>query len=118
MNNVMIKYPKSYLTIINQLFEIEHKLKNVHDQNSIQRNLDRLKDFFASEALTDGQGLSYYNPIGEYYDETRVDCEASISGTSHENLQIIEVLKPIIYAQVGNSKIVIQKAIVIVQSKN
>ena len=118
MNNVTLNIPKNYLTILNQIFEIENKLRNVQEQNSIQRNIDRLKDFFATEALTDGQGLSYYNPIGESYDETRVDCEASISGTSHENLEIIEVLKPIIYAQVGTTKMVIQKAIVIVQTKN
>ena len=118
MNNITLKYPKNYLTILNQIFEIENKLQKVQEQNSIQRNIDRLKDFFVNEALSDGQGLSYYNPLGESYDETRVDCEASISGTSHENLEIIEVLKPIIYAQVGNIKMVVQKAIVIVQSKN
>jgi len=118
MNNITLKYPKNYLTILNQIFEIENKLKKVQEQNSIQRNIDRLKDFFASEALSVGQGLAYHNPIGENYDETRTDCEASISGASHENLEIIEVLKPIIYAQVGNHKMVIQKAIVIVQTKN
>lgn len=117
MNNVTIKYPKNYLTILNQIFEIENKLKKIQEQNSIQRNIDRLKDFFESEALSDGQGLQFYNPIGENYDETRTDCEASISGASHENLEIIEVLKPIIYAKVGNSKMVIQKAVVIVQTK-
>lgn len=118
MNNITLKYPKSYLTILNQIFEIENKLKKVQEQNSIQRNIDRLKDFFANEALSDGQGLAYYNPIGENYDETRTDCEASISGASHENLEIIEVLKPIIHVKVGNTKMVIQKAIVIVQTKN
>jgi hypothetical protein len=118
MNNVTLKYPKNYLTILNQIFEIENKLKKVQEQNSIQRNIDRLKDLFATEALLDGQGLVYYNPIGENYDETRTDCDASISGASHENLEIIEVLKPIIYAVFGNTKMVIQKAIVIVQTKN
>ena len=118
MNNTTIKYPKNYLTIINQIFEIENKLQRIQEPNSIQRNIDRLKDFLATDALSDGQGLEYHNPIGENYNETRTDCEANIAGTSHENLEIIEVLKPIIYAKVGNSKIVIQKAIVVVQSKN
>ena len=118
MNNTTLKYPKNYLTILNQIFEIENKLTKIQEQNSIQRNIDRLKDFFATDALSDDQGLEYHNPIGERYNETRTDCEANISGTSHENLEIIEVLKPIIYAKIGNSKIVIQKAIVIVQSKN
>ena len=118
MNNVTIKYPKNYVTILNQVFEIENKLNRIQEQNSIQRNLDRLKDLFAKEALSDGQGLSYFNPIGEKYDETRTDCDASISGESHENLEIIEVLKPIIYVEFGNTKMVIQKAIVIVQTKD
>lgn len=118
MNNVTLKIPKNYLTILNQIFEIENKLKKVQEQNSIQRNIDRLKDFFVTEILSDGQGLSYHNPIGENYDETRTDCDAKISGESHENLEIIEVLKPIIYGQIGNQKMVIQKAIVIVQTKN
>ena len=118
MNNMSFKYPKNYLTILNQIFEIENKLKKVQEQNSIQRNIDRLKDLFETEALSEGQGLMFHNPIGEKYNETRTDCEASISGSEFENLEIVDVLKPIIYLKVGNSKMVIQKAIVIVQSKN
>lgn len=118
MTEVTIKYPKHLLVILNQVFEIESKLRKIQESNSIQRNVDRLKDFFATEALSDGQGLVYHNPIGESYDETRTDCDASISGASHENLEIIEVLKPIIYVKYGDRQIVIQKAIVIVQSKN
>jgi hypothetical protein len=118
MNNLTIKYPKTYLTILNQIFEIENKVKKIQEPNSIHRNIDRLKDFFATEALSDGQGMSFHNPLGERYDETRTDCDANISGAGHEDLEIIEVLKPIIYAEFGNTKMVIQKAIVIVQSKN
>jgi len=113
-----IKIPKHLSFILNQLFEIENKLKNIKEPSSIQRNIDRMKDYFETDALANGQGLAYYNPIGESYDETRTDCEASISGASHENLEIIEVIKPIIYAIVGNTKLVVQKAIVIVQTKN
>lgn len=112
-----IKIPKHLLFILNQLFEIENKLKNIKEPNSIQRNIDRMKDYFETNALTDGQGLIYHNPLGESYNETRADCEASISGNSHENLEIIEVLKPIIYFKYGNTQTIIQKAIVIVQSK-
>jgi hypothetical protein len=118
MTNITIKYSKNYLSILNQIFEIENKLGKLQEQNSIQRNIDRLKDLFETEVLSDGQGLVFHNPLGEAYNETRTDCEASISGSSHENLEIIEVLKPIIYAKVGNTKMVIQKAIVIVQSNN
>ncbi len=104
--------------ILNQLFEIETKLKCINETNSIQRNLDKLKGYFETEVLQDGQGLVYHNPIGEQYNETRSDCEANISGANHENLEIIEVLRPIIYFKYGNTQTIVQKAIVIVQSKN
>ena len=35
-------------------------------------------------------GLSYHNPLGEIYTDTRTDCEATIAGTEVENLEIIE----------------------------
>jgi acetolactate synthase small subunit len=113
-----VKIPKPYLFIINQLFELEQKVGKLQEQNSIQRNIDKMKNYFETEALSEGQGLTYHNPIGESYDVTRTDCEATISGKSHENLEIIEVLKPIIYVKYGNTKMIVQKAITIVQSKN
>lgn len=114
----MIKIPKPFLFLLNQIFELEQKVSKLNEQNSIQRNIEKMKNYFETEALTDGQGLFYLNPIGEKYDVTRADCEATISGTNHENLFIIEVLRPIIYIKYGNTKMVVQKAIVIVQSKN
>ena len=113
-----IKIPKPFLFVLNQLFEMEQKVIKLQEQNSIQRNIDRIKNYFEKEALPDGQGLIFHNPIGESYNVTRTDCEASISGSSHENLVILEVLKPIIYINYGNTKMVVQKAIVIVQAKN
>lgn len=118
MSNYAIKIPPHYLFMLNQLFEIEQKVVKMQEQNSIQRNIDRLKGFFETEAFSDNQGLTYYNPLGERYDETRTDCDASISGTGHENLKIIEVIKPIIYVKYGNTQIIVQKGIVIVQSEN
>lgn len=113
-----IKIPKYLPFVLNQLFEIENKLKNIKEANSIQRNIDKMKSYFETEALQDGQGLIFHNPIGELYNETRSDCEASISGSSHENLEIIEVLKPIIYFKYANTQTIVQKAIVIVKSKD
>lgn len=112
-----IKIPKHFPFVLNQLFEIESKLKTIKEPNSIQRNIDRIKEYLETSALSDGQGLIYHNPIGEPYKETRADCEATISGNSHENLEIIEVLKPIIYFKYANTQTIIQKAVVIVQSK-
>lgn len=113
-----IKIPKPYLFLLNQLFELEQKAVKLTEQNSIQRNIDKMKNYFEFEALSEGQGLIYHNPLGEKYDETRSDCDASISGNSHENLEIIEVLKPIINMKFNNTTLIIQKAIVIVQSKH
>lgn len=113
-----LKVPNPYLFVLNQIFEIEQKVIKLSEQNSIQRNIEKMKSYFETEALADGQGLFYHNPLGEKYDVTRTDCEATISGLGHENLEIIEVLKPIIYIKYGNSKMIAQKAIVIVQSKN
>ena len=112
-----IKIPKYLPFVLNQLFEIENKLRNIKEANSIQRNIDKLKNYFETEAMQDGQGLTFHNPIGEPYNETRSDCEANISGDSRENLQIIEVLKPIIYFKYGNTKTIVQRAVVIVESK-
>jgi len=112
-----VTVPKHYLFMLNQIFELEQKVAKLQESNSLQRNIDRLKNYFEIE-IAEGQGLIYQNPIGEPYDVTRTDCEASIAGTSTENLEIIEVLKPIIYVKFGNSNIIVQKAIVIVQSKN
>jgi hypothetical protein len=116
MMNETIKILKSHLVTLNQMFEIENKLKKINEHNSIQRNIDRLKDFFETEALSEGQGLFYHNPLGEKFDETRTDCEATISGSGHDNLEIIEVIKPIIYVKYGQTQMIAQKGIVIVQS--
>ena len=112
--------------VLNQLFEIEQKVMKLEEQNSLSRNIDRLKNYFENNALERGleyqgfsiNGLYYHNPIGEKYNETRLDCEATISGTGHENLKIIDVIKPIIFAKSGNSRLVVQKGVVIVQSEN
>ena len=113
---IKIKVSEKDLYMLNQLFEIEEKLKKLKDENSIQRNIDRLKNYFENEAYSDGKGLIYHNPIGESYDVTRTDCEATIAGECHDSLKIIEVLKPIIYVKFNNSRMITQKAVVIVQS--
>jgi len=117
MNEVLIKYPRNYLNILNQIFEIETKLRKISEPNSIQRNIDKLKNIFSTEALSEGQSLFYHNPIGENYNETRTDCDATITGSGHDNLRIVEVIKPIIYVKYGQSQMIVQKAIVIVESK-
>lgn len=98
--------------ILNQIFEIECKTEKLTAVNSIDRNLRKLKDVFSTEF-----SLTIENPIGEAYSETRTDVEASISGDSMDNLFIVDVIKPIIRLKQGNHNQIIQKAIVIVESK-
>lgn len=119
---VLVKLPQPYLDLINQVFEIEKKISQLTEEHSIQRNLNRLKDLFEHELFksTDGTGLTYHNPLGEKYSQTRTDCEASIAGTETENLEIVEVIKPIIYynylEENNPMKTIAQKAIVVVEA--
>lgn len=99
---------KSVSSIINQLFDLEKKVGKLEDGKVGHRNFKRMKDSWLS------MGFTYHDPTGEAYDETRTDCEASISGESSKSLVITETLKPIIrYQEDGFSKIV-QRAVVIV----
>ena len=124
IKKVTVKVSQAYLDFMNQIFEIEKKATNLKEENSIQRNINKMKGIMEDEFFkgTSTIGLSYHNPLGENYTDTRTDCEATISGTSVEDLEIIEVIKPIIfYAYQENDKtmkVIVQPAVVIVQSKN
>ncbi len=97
---------KNIVNIINQVFEIEKKSAAAPP---IQRHVDRIK------SELEAMGYAYHNPIHEKWDETRTDCEASISGTLKPKMLITEVIKPVIHqVQDGNKKL-IQKAIVVVE---
>jgi hypothetical protein len=119
-----VKVPQSYLDFMNQIFEIEKKTTNLEEDNSIQRNLNKIKGILEEEFFKGDQviGFTYHNPLGETYSDTRTDCEATIAGNDVNNLEIIEVIKPIIFCSYRDngliSKIIVQQAIVIVQSKN
>ena len=116
-----IRVPKLYLDLVNQIFEIEKKAAQIQESNSIQRNVNKLKEIlendFGGQSGGEPQGFIYYNPLGEDYNETRTDCEASIAGTRTDNLEIIEVIKPIIRYRKDGMNIIVQKAVVVVQSK-
>jgi len=117
------KLPKQFevlLDIVNQIFEIERKVEKLQESNSIQRNVDKLKEILESQITSlfaNEVGFVYENPIGQKYDETRTDCEASIAGENTEDLVIIEVIKPIIRFKQNNMTQIVQKAIVVVQSQ-
>ncbi len=111
-----LRVPKLYIDILDQVFEIEKKLASIEQANSISRNINRLKEVLAS--FDNNAGLVYDSPLGESFDETRSDVEASITGTSTENLIITEVIKPIIRYKSGGLNIIARKGVVIVQSVN
>lgn len=128
MEQQIFKIPKEYQFLINQIFEIENKVKDIQETNSIQRNIDKLKTFFEFDFLKDNCGFVYHNPLGETWDESNKSCEANITGTGTENLVIIEVIRPIIFykyksidpltSQEVVKTFIVQKGVVIVQSKN
>ncbi len=115
------KQYKSYFEILDQLFEVERKLENIEETNSISRNINKMKDIFETNLFSNSTssdiGFTYHNPIGEPYNETRLDVEASIAGNSTENLVIKEVIKPIIRYKSGGSTLIARKGVVVVESK-
>lgn len=110
-----IQVPKTILVAMNQLYEIEQKLKRAGDTLNLQRNVGKMKDAFGEF------GLVYEDPMGQTFKETRTDLEATISGKGTENLVVVEVIKPIIriVAREGASELskVIQKGIVVVETR-
>jgi len=114
--NEQIKVPKFYIDLLDQIFEIEKKVEGLTESNSIGRNISRLKEMF--EQLEADGGLTFYNPIGEPYNESRTDLEASIAGNSADNLVITEVIKPIVRYRKGGITLIARKGVVVVESKS
>lgn len=114
--NEQIKLPKLYIDVLDQIFEIEKKVERLTETNSIVRNITRLKEMF--EQLEADGGLTYHNPIGEPYKESRTDLEASIAGNSADNLVIMEVIKPIIRYRKGGVTLIVRKGVVVAESKS
>jgi hypothetical protein len=118
-----VKVPQPFLDLINQVFEIEKKASQLKEENSIQRNINKLKDLIENELFkgANGVGLVYHNPLGEKYSQSRTDCEASIAGTNTENLEIVEVIKPIVFYSYNEQnniiKTIAQKAVVVVEEQ-
>ena len=118
--------PEKIFEIIDQIFDIERKVEMINEPNSIQRNINRLKESFGNIFTRSNEfdiGYIYENPLGESYDATRINVEANITGESTENLVITEVIKPIIrYKNLSiqdGPKInsVVRPGVVVVESK-
>jgi hypothetical protein len=94
--------------IINQLFEIESKIKS-EELPLFKRNFQRIYHELEQE------GYTVINPIGKIYDERDVAIEANILSETGRELRITKVLKPIIYKVADEKRSLFQKAIVIVE---
>jgi len=105
-----IELPKALLTVLNQLYELEQKLKRQGDPSTTQRNIMKMKDAFEE------MGLYYEDPMSQTFNETRSDLEANISGPKTDNLVVVEVIKPIIRHGSRAYSRVVQKGIVVVES--
>jgi hypothetical protein len=110
------KQLKTYIKMLNQVFEIEKKSQKISEENSISRNLSKIKDIFEDD-LDENISFILRNPIGDKYDDTRTDLTADISGESLNNLIIIEVIKPIIYIRENGKMQILQRGIVVVQDE-
>lgn len=126
---IRLQIPKSIFTVLNQLYEVEQKLKKHGDPSNLGRNVTKMKDAFSEEGLPMGDvsgeqykiSLTYEDPMGQPFRETRTDLDATISGSGTNNLVVVEVIKPVIRAVLRGAARefgrVVQKGIVIVESK-
>jgi hypothetical protein len=93
---------------------MERKLSINGDPSNLKRNIEKMKDVLESEIK-----LFYEDPMGQSFNETRSDLDASISGVGTNDLVVVEVLKPVIrYGAREEYSRVVQKGIVVVQSKD
>jgi hypothetical protein len=104
-----INQSKSLFRLLNQVFELGRKTDQLKDNESITRHLRRMKELFEQDFH-----LTYEDPIGQTFNETRTDVEARVTGDSAEDLVIIETLKPVIrFWHNSRQSEIVQKGIVI-----
>lgn len=97
--------------LINQIHDLDKKA-SAKEEKSLLRNINRIKELIQEE------GFLILNPIGEAFDDTRTDCEASIAGDQTEKLKIVEVIKPVVYKKSSQGEAtLIQRGIVIAEGK-
>lgn len=114
-----LEVPKCALTLLNNLYEIERKLAMHGDPGNAARNIEKMKDAFGEVGgIFERYCLFIEDPMGQPFKETRTDLEVSISGKGTNNLVVIEVIKPIIRVGGADFSRVVQKGIVVVQSKD
>lgn len=120
----LIEAPKSVLFAINGLFAMQRRLTRLgkldkEEQDTFAqssaatlRGIDRILRGFEEEFF-----VFCEDPDGEAFIETRSDLDAAIAGEGLHNLYVVEVEKPIIRRGSRASSAVIQKGVVIVESR-
>jgi len=63
------------------------------------------------------EGVTYEDPQGQNFNQTRTDLDATIAGEGTDNLIVVDVIKPIIRGNAAGMSHVIQKGIVVVETK-
>lgn len=106
-----MEIPKWILNTLNNIYEVEKKLALHGDAGNATRNIDKIKGMFAE------MGFFYEDPMDQVFKETRTDLDATISGSDTENLVVVEVIKPIIRNGESAFSRVVQKGIVVVESR-
>lgn len=102
----------NYIALVNQVFEIERKLSKLNDAGTVPRNIDKIRSLL-SEA-----GLTYHDPTGEIYNDTRTDCEAQVLSEGTGQKVITETIKPIVRLANDGFTRIVQKAIVLVEDNS
>ncbi len=105
-----------WIKMANLVFELEKKAVQqtataAAATAGIRRNIDRMK------AVLEEAGLVLLNPMGEPYNETRTDLEASITGAATGSLKVLDVIKPVVYTNQDGRLTLLQKGVVIVGNK-
>lgn len=107
---------QSLLDVINEIYEIEKKQQKIQESNSIKRNITNIYTIL-NNIYADKSGIYIHNPMGEKYDVTRYDCDASIAGESTNNLVIVDVIKPIVSIKINDRTKIIQRGVVVVKDR-
>lgn len=100
-----------HLRLINHLFELEKRLAGKTELDAANRIVGRMK------GVLDELGYLVHNPLGEKYDITRSDCQASVVGDKLTDLVIVDVVKPLVHLREDQDRRrLIQQGVVIVSA--
>jgi len=103
--------PKDLFGIMNELFKLKKRISRSSEAEALGKYVYKVTQ------KVEDMGLYYEDPSGEAWDDTRTDCEASIAGESGDDLVITDVMKPIIRLRSEGFTRVVQKGVVIVESR-